>query len=113
VGALNIVPRIPIGLEATAGDDDPFKEKAEAGIQVSEDLFHQGGIIDTILDNPMAIRSRLPRRRRKRVSTSQERFRKERGNKKAIEVLRSGRRVISHSALLTLSVPSVWGFLAG
>jgi hypothetical protein len=40
VGALKISPRTSISLEATANDDDPVREMAETGIQVSKDLFH-------------------------------------------------------------------------
>lgn len=54
---MKIAPRTSISLEATAGDDDLVRLRAEAGIQVSKDLFYRGGIVESSLDIPWAIRS--------------------------------------------------------
>ena len=40
VGALKIAPRMSISPRATASDDDPVREMAETGIQVSKGLFY-------------------------------------------------------------------------
>jgi hypothetical protein len=110
MGALIIIPRTPISLGATAGDDDPVRERAEAGIQASKDLLHRGGIIDSLHPHcyPTPI---LSMRRLCTVSTSPDRFGHEEGNQ-ATEVLRSGRRVaFAFHAATCLCLPS--GFLAG
>lgn len=57
VGTLKITLGTWISLEATAGDDDLVRLRAEAGIQVGKDSFHRGGIVESSLDTPWAIRS--------------------------------------------------------
>jgi hypothetical protein len=69
---LKVIPRTSISLEAMTVGDDPVKEMAEAGIQVSKGLCR--GIIKRYVTHPVAI---LSMRRWHTVSKSPYRFRQE------------------------------------